>query len=220
MRGSFRHLSAIPAIVRFFALLVGIVAGIVTIVVVLTDGNASKIPNAEPTIVLPPDPTVDPNRPVLPDFLVSEIKSCVIRPTVSSDPQDVVALVVLNFKIINRGNFVFYPNELFIEAVSDQGLEGRISEYLAEDSWVYDHVLLDWASDDIQVDLQLKSAHFGKTHRFIVTIDSTGIGVGGQVDELDESNNQSVVLVPIPLNPPSSNDWVTLPCNAPVVTTG
>ena len=94
-----------------------------------------------------------------------------------------------------------------------------MSEYLAEDSWVYDHVLMDWASDDIEVVLPIKSDHFGKIHRFIVTIDSTGIGVGSQVDEFDESNNQSVVLVPIPLEPPASDEWVALPCNAPTETT-
>ena len=217
-RGSFRLLSAIPAIVRFFALLVGIVAGIVTTIVVLTDGDESRSRNSQPTIVLPTAPTVDPDLSILPDFLVSDIRPCVIQPTISSDPRDVVARLVLNFEIINRGNLVFEPNELFIEAVSDHGLGGRISEYLGEDSWAYDHVRMDWASNDIHVDLQLKSAHLGKLHRFVVTVDSTGIGSGSQVHELDESNNQTVVLVPLPLKPPGSDDWVTLPCNAPAVT--
>ena len=217
MRDRFRLLSAIPAIVRFLALLVGIVAGIVTTIVLLTDGDTTTSQNGErefgPEIVLPPVPTIDPG-PILPDFLVTDIKPCVIQPTTSSDPRDVVARLELNFRIINRGNHVFEPNELFIEAVSDQGLQGRISEYLG-DPWIWDHELLDWTSADIHVDLPLKSAHFGKLHEFVVTVDSTGIGTGSQVNELDESNNYTVVLVPLPPKPPSPDDEVTLGCSPP-----
>ena len=83
-------ISAIPTIVRFFAVLVGIGAGIATIIVaivVLTDGESDIDPETTPVIVRPPTPPVDPDPTFFPDFLVSDIKPCVMHPTTSSNPR-------------------------------------------------------------------------------------------------------------------------------------
>lgn len=198
---------------------IGVLAGLATIVtlivVLVRDGDSPpELPkrNGGPTIVVPiTPPTLDPSR-TLPDFLVSEVKSCVVKPSTSGND---IAVLSLNFKIINRGNFVFEPNDVFIAALSDQGLDAHKTEYLAEDSWVYDYVLKDWASDSVDLDLELKSSNFGKLHRIIVAVDSTGIGRGSQVVEHDEFNNETVVLVLLPEEPLKLDEWITIRCNAP-----
>ena len=121
------------------------------------------------------------------------------------------SILSLHFKLINRGSLVFEPNEVFIRAASDRGPEARRSTYLDRGRWDYDPILRERASDGY-INLPILSIDFGKVHRFVISIDSTGIGSNSQVIEANEFNNDMIVLVDLPQEPPVEN-WETFPCS-------
>jgi len=211
-----RHfLNRVPAVVQFFAGLATVTSLIIVAVILLTGDGSVDDPDVSraPTVRPRPNPPTD---PVLPDLLVSKVNSCELVPPASEDPEDVIFLLSLTFKIINRGILNFEPSSVFIGAVSDHELEGLKATYLGEDSWDYDFVLLEWASDDYIV-IPIKLTDFGKDHRIVISVDSPGIGSDSQVQEDDESNNDTVVLVRLPQEPPA-DEYYTVPCSAPDAT--
>ena len=201
----------IPAVIRWvapFASIAGLYFAIAAIFGLWPAGDGQPRPTT---------PTLNTNRPDLPDFLASDVYLCQLRfpegenSLLPGEPESVRSILSLHFKIINRGSLEFEPNEVFIRAASDRGPDARRPTYLGKESWDYDLVLREQASDDY-IDLPLGSTDFGKDHRIVISIDSTGIGSNSQVIEVNESNNDTIVLVDLPQEPPTEN-WETIPCS-------
>ncbi len=199
----------IPKVVKFVVGLATVLTAATTIIgfVIFVSSRDEPVqePRPEPTRPPPPEGSVDP------DLLLSKVNSCELVPP--EDGEDVISLLSLSYSIINKGVHDFEPSSVWVAAVSNE-LDGhRREKYVGKDEWVWDPVLQEYAIDS-DIDLDVSLSDFGKVHRITISVDSPGLGSDSQVKEKDESNNDTVVLVRLPPDPPDE-EYSIVQCSPP-----
>lgn len=168
--------------------------------------DSDSVAGPQPTEPISPAPEARPVGPTptpssLPDLLLSRVADCSLNYPASEGD---VADLSLVFKVINRGDLEF-AETIFLQAENSLGRVWRHDEVWAGD-WERDEQ--EYAKS-VTIQLELEPEDLDQLQEIVIRADYTN-----EFEELDESNNDTTVIVQLPRTLPLDN-YQQIPCEFP-----